>query len=223
MEDIMSVLTLVWRYLFIIFKWVIHNLNTIIGLFISGGLFIYFIQRAHEKKKERRLIAKMKKEISFDLFLAEMTLATYLGYLSRAKREHLTEPPISYNFDLLAIHSVLSSGLLFHFDSKFIEFIFDIISRIKVLELSYKAGLNRSLTRTRNYDPFIRTLLFKTVFAFNSIHKSVIYKDLKYEYLTERIIMERTDKIRVRRADVMTRAEVVSEWDESIKAAIKTR
>jgi len=219
----MNILSAIWGFLVNVIEWIAHNINTIIELFIGGGIFVYLIQRRSEKRKERRLVAKMKKEIAFNLFQTEMTLATYLGYLSRAKREHLAEPPISYNFDLLAINSVLSSGLLFRFDSKFIEFIFDIISRIKVLELSYKAGFNRSLTRTRNYDPFIRTLLFKTVLAFNSIHISAIYKDLKYEYLTERIIMERTDKIRVRRADMMTRAEVVSEWDEAIKAAIKTR
>jgi hypothetical protein len=223
MKETMRILSLVWICLVSIIEWLINNYKTIIELIITGGILVYFVQRTNEKKKEHRLVVKMKKEISSNLFDAEMILASYLNYLSRAKREHLTEPPLFYKIYLFPINSVLSSGLLFHFDSRFIGFIFEVSSRIQGLELSYETGSPKIFKRNRNYDPFIKTLLLKTVFAFNSIHKSAVYKSLQYKYLTESIVMKTAEDIKIRKGDRLNRKEVLRIWDEWIKAIIKRK
>jgi hypothetical protein len=228
MEVISNILAALGIHTLHALSWLVKHIETISELIFGGGIFIYLIDQLRTRSKEHKLIINMKRQIAFELIEAEYALAMSLRELLWARKNGIGFNRFKYSIKLYATNSVVSSGHFLKFDSKFIGYIFNLLTRLEVMET-----VNDRMVKHKNDKQAMemrqKDSILKTVYALNSLNKPTIYSELISKFLSERMIMERKPGKRNKKTDGINHEEPIGKdesvhlWRQTIKDVILGR
>ena len=178
--------------LYTMIDFVFQNIKTFAELVLGGGLFLYLFEIYRKRREEKRLIKKLTKEVTFELFAEEVVLSVNISRFNS-----LIQNPIGTTamgrFSLIIIDATLSSGYFINFEHKFNDFLFSIYTRFKNINFEIEQFMKLPDEYKGDNINLLQSGKRHSMEAFESLQSSKIFIDLRKKYLKEWLIKVRLD------------------------------